>query len=101
MTILIKLAALIAMTSPILRIKEFLTMTCKAYNDNLTRGLPTTSIDSGAPLKEDLNTHESDKKNREVFRKFYEEVLKPDFSMPACKYKLIDDAYECLGNEKI
>ena len=69
-------------------------MPCEACKDNFLRGLPPTSMDSGVPLKEDSIAHESDQKNKEVFRKFHEDVVKPCFSMPACQC-------ECLGTNKI
>ena len=76
-------------------------MTCKACKDNFLRGLPPTSMDSGVPLKEDLITCELDQKDREAFRKFHEDVVKPDFSTPACQCKLVENAYEHLGTNKI
>ena len=76
-------------------------MVCKVHKDKFPRGLPPTSMESGAPLKEDLIAYESDQKDREAFQKFHEEAVKTDFSAPACQCKLVENAHKYLSTNKI
>ena len=98
---MIALSAPITMASSALRIKEFITMVFKACKDQFPQGLPPTSMESGAPLKEYLIKYESDQKDREAFQKFHEEVVKPDFSTLTCQCELAENASEYLSANKI
>lgn len=79
------IGVLIIMANITTRAIEFLTVLKEEYYKRFGNGLPTTTIEAAKPKKKALKILEADRKDRDLFRTFHKEVVRPEYKSPQCQ----------------
>ena len=95
------IGVLIIMANITTRAIEFLTVLKEEYYRKFENGLPTTTIEAAKPKKIALKTLETDRKDRDLFRTFHKEVVRPEHKSPQCQCNLVEEAQNYLNTNSI
>ena len=94
------IGVLIIMANIAARTIEFLTVLKEEHCIKYENGLPAKTIEAAKP-KKPLEILETDRKDRDLFRTFHKEVVRPEYKSPQCQCNLVDEAQNYLNTRSI
>ena len=89
------------MSTPIARVKEFITALRSEYNLEFVNTLPSSSMQEGMPNQERMVEHNESVREFQLFMKFHDDVAKSDYETTPCQCTLIQKAREFLSKKLI
>ena len=91
----------VAMTSLLMKVKEFLSLLKQECDAQFSNGLPKITVATTNPTKISLKNLKINKEDRDLFRLFHNNVVLPEFETPASQCGAVEEAFNHARENKI